>query len=160
MKLIPLTQGKFAIIDNDDFELVSLFKWYLSKQVAVTNIGSEVVDGKRRHFKLLMHRLIMSPEPLLCVHHVNGNGLDNRRSNLRVCTKQENNRAFRIKSKGKTSIYRGVCWDAKRVKWKAYIEFDGVLHNLGRFEEETQAAQAYNLRALNVFGEFAHLNKV
>lgn len=161
MKAIKLTNGGEVIVDDSDYPLLSQFPWYGFK---TGRLGNRVPIVKlkvgRKWLNVTMHRLLLLPSTELCVHHVNGNSLDNRRENLRVCTKTENNRAFRRKTPGATSCYRGVCWDQRRKKWKAYIETGGKLRNLGRFDTELDAARTYNEVAKILFGDFAHLNTV
>jgi hypothetical protein len=161
MKQIPLSQGKFAIVDDEDFERVIQFKWsYIggyAKRAVVRN------DGKRRLYPL--HRFIMglSPEDDLMVDHVNFDKLDNRKENLRVCTKGQNNYNHGPKDRlGKsTSKYKGVSYKPDlRYKWRARIGIDGVEHILGYFPTEEDAALAYNKAAVKFFGEFAWLNDV
>lgn len=160
MKLIKLTQGKYAKVDDEDFEWLNQFKWCASSKkkklnyfMAVTNIS---IGGKGK--QLSMSRLIMGEPNNLMVDHVNHNSLDNRRSNLRICSRGENNRNQR-KTKGQ-SRFKGVVWYKPLNKWKAQLTKQGKCHYLGYFSLEKEAALAYNLKALELFGEFAHLNKV
>ena len=89
--------------------------------------------------------------------HRNGNGLDNRRANLRICTLSENRMSSR-KREGCSSQYKGIAWDKYRQKWQAYINVDGKRQHLGRFEDEREAARAYDQAAKKRFGNFARLN--
>ena len=166
MREIPLTKGKFALVDDKDFELVSQFKWqhYTNKR------GHEyATTGKRRHplprlfFK--MHRLILGVKKGEVVDHIDGNGLNNTRANLRVCTMAENSRhrlrknsSNRNRSKP-TSIYKGVYRiDTKQPRWVAAIGCDRKTNYLGCFPSELEAAAAYDRAALRLFGKFASLN--
>lgn len=155
MKQIPLTQGKVTIIDDEDYELASLHKWYAHKGCntfyARTNVYKE---GKRTITSL--HQLIMGTFPGKNVDHINGDGLDNRKENLRVCTTQENSRNSHY-VKG-SSVYKGISFNKKRQKWQASIKFNGTNKFLGYFAEEIMAAQAYDRAASEYFGEFAKLN--
>lgn len=157
MKKIPLTQGKFAIVDDEDYELVSQYKWLLSKQSK--NCEYAVITKRPR---LRMHRLIMGlvPGDGLIVDHINGNGRDNRRANLRVCTHVENIR--NMATKGGSSLFRGVTRrNQKRgTKWIAQIMVNRKQYYLGIFNTPIDAAKAYNTAAKNFFGEFARLNDV
>ncbi len=156
MREIKLSQGQVALVDDADFDMVSKHKWYATKSA----FGYRASTHLTRKLKCQLHRFIMNPPSDMCVHHANGDPLDNRRDNLVVCTKAENNRGFRRKSLGKSSRYRVVCWSKEKLKWKAYIEFDGRLKNIGMYATEEAAAAAYNGWASLVFGEFAHLNAV
>lgn len=152
MKQIPLTQNKVALVDDEDWELVSQYKWYAHKCdnqfYARTNIYKE---GKRT--LLSMHQLLTGGK---LIDHINGNGLDNRRENLRPCTTQQNgqNSTSRIG----TSSYKGVSFDARRNKWFARIYVEKKNKFLGYFADEKIAAIAYNKAATEYFGEFAKLN--
>ena len=103
-----------------------------------------------------MHNVIMKPSEGFIVDHINGNGLDNRRSNLRIVTRQQN--TFNSVHKGGTSKYKGVALDKESGLWRAYIAKDGKRTWLGRFPDELSAAIAYDKAAKDMFGEYAKLN--
>ncbi len=151
MKEILLTQGKVAIVDDEDFEWLNQWKWCAKK-------GPNTSYAKRAT-QLYMHRLILSAEKGMFVDHINGNGLDNRRENLRVCTHAENMRNSKLSIKN-TSGYKGVYWCKKRSLWIANIQNNGKVKNLGGFKIKELAARAYNEAAHNFHGEFARLNNV
>lgn len=143
-KLIPLTKGKFAKVDNEDFDRVKEICWRYS-------------CGYAGSFDIQMHRFIMNTPKGMHTDHINHDTLDNRKSNLRICTHQENlmnqsNQMF------KTSKYKGVFWDKARCKWRAEIVFNNKSIYLGRFENEINAAMSYNKKAIELFGEFANVN--
>lgn len=148
---IPLTQGKFALIDEEDFEEVSRYRWHV--------VG--VKDGKpyamNRMNRLFMHRLIAKPPPGKLVDHRNCDGLDNRRGNLRIATKSLNTANQRPK-RGGTSKYKGVYRPRPNGLWAAYITKDQKRTHLGSFLIEEEAARAYDAAALELFGEFARIN--
>lgn len=155
---IPLTQGKFALIDAADLPLVEGYTWYAQQNRGTWYAATTtpIVPRKQRKH-LSMHRLILGldtgdPE----VDHKNWNGLDNRRANLRIATGHQNQGNTRKSKAGLTSQYKGVSWD--RGRWKAYIKMDGKHVHLGRFTSEIEAARAYNRAALEYFGEFANIN--
>ncbi len=103
-----------------------------------------------------MHRFIMKPAEGLVVDHIDGNGLNNTRANLRICTYQQN--ICNRKGWGKDSKYKGVCWDIYNKKWRAQINFNRECRYLGVFEDEIEAAKEYDKHAKKLFGEFAYLN--
>jgi hypothetical protein len=153
---IPLTQNKVALIDDEDWKLISQHKWHARKQnktfYAATNIS--IGNGKQKIIR--MHRLIMQALPGQEVDHKNNNGLDNRKDNLRFCTRTQNHQN-RKNTRG-TSEYKGVAWRNSRNKWMAYIVHDKKQTFLGYFSSEEDAAKEYDKAALKYFGEFARLN--
>ena len=165
MNKIELTQGKSAIVDAEDFDRVSEFKWHYLKVATgyahrKQHIGYK--DGKRIRKNIYMHRFIIGVEDSkVHVDHINHDTLDNRKSNLRLCTNAENSRNQKIR-KGGSSKYKGVYkYSDNRVKpFKAKIQFNYKTINLGYFATEREAAIAYNKAALHYFGEFALLNDV
>lgn len=146
MKQIPLTQNKFAIVDDEDFDFLSKYKWYF------TNSGYACHSAKKE----LMHCLIMG-NPIEDIDHINRNRLDNRKSNLRLATRSQN--LFnRPKQKNNKSGFKGVTFDKYRLKWIAQCCLNGKLHHLGRFEWKKDAAEAYNKFVSEQVGEYAHIN--
>lgn len=156
MKTIPLTQGFSAIIDDEDFELVSKHKWHVhhsgKNHYAVANVT--LPDGRRTTIQ--MHALILG-NPGSITDHKDGDGLKNTRSNLRPCTHQQNifNQGVQAHV-SKTSRYKGVHLFEK--KWLARIMINKKMNHLGSFENESDAARAYDRAAKELFGEFARLN--
>ncbi len=156
MKILLLTQGKIALIDDKDFLLVSEYKWRACKNrdtyYAMAHIRK---NGKRTG--LSMHRLILNAPEEMETDHINHNGLDNRRCNLRLVTHQQNhfNRKGNINSSSK---YKGVYWNKRDKKWQVHIWIDYKNHYLGRFDDEQKAAWAYDEAAKKLFGEYACLN--
>jgi len=159
MKKIPLTQGQFALVDDEGFEELSKFKWYVRKfngrYCAARSSGK--IDGK--YSALLMHREILGLKPGdgLVGDHINHNTLDNRRNNLRVCTQTQNLRN-RTSRKGSSSKFLGVNWDKTNKKWRAQIKSSGKSVYLGCFDSELKAAKTYDEAAFEHYGEFANLN--
>jgi len=151
-KLIPLTQGKFAIVDAADYDWLNQYKWHVIKYKN-TSYARTQKNGK----SIRMHRLITGAPSHLLVDHRDSNGLNNRRSNLRPCTHQENvyNRRPRP---GSTSRYKGVYRKKTSKKYVANIRNNGKILFLGRFDDEIEAAIAYDIKAMELFGEFAYLN--
>ena len=154
MKYIPLTQGKFTIVDDEDYGWLSRYKWYALKSkhtwYACRYI---VVKGKTK--SILMHREILKVPKNLLTDHKNHKGYDNQKCNLRVCTYFQNqqNRAKNIRSK-----YKGMYWDNSHHKWRGQIRCNGKKYFLGYFTDEIKAARAYDDKARELFGEFAATN--
>ena len=154
MKIIKLTQNKKAIVDNKDFKLLNKFKWiYLSagRGYAVTYINNKLI---------LMHRLILNPSFQKEIDHRNGNGLDNRRCNIRICEHKDNMRNRKLQ-KNNTSGFKGVSLFKKKsgwTKWRAAVQVNGKKICLGFFDNLEEAAKTYNEGAIKYFGEFAKLN--
>lgn len=160
MKLIPLTQDKFAIVDDDDYDFLMQWKWHLhGGKNSWYAARSAKLPCKNKQSTILMHRIILGVGNGEFVDHINGDKLDNRRSNLRRCNLVQNaqNRKPLIKS---TSKYLGVSKDKTRDKWRAMIVVDNKKLWLGRFDSEEDAANAYNQMAKIHFKEFANLNKL
>ncbi len=156
MMEIPLTDGKVAIVDNEDFEFLSQWKWRFHKGYADRNFN--YAGGKRKC--MLMHRVIAMTPDGMETDHINGNKLDNRRCNLRVCYRSEN-RFNQGKYNGDHhSQYKGVTWHKTWRKWQAQIRIDGKTKFLGKFDSEIAAALAFNEIAKQYHGEFAKLNEV
>lgn len=152
-KNIPLTKGKIALVDDDDYEWLYIFKWRWQPIHGIPGYAVRTSNGNR----LYMHRVILN---LTCenkveVDHINGNGLDNRRCNLRICNRMQNRRNCRPQSLN-TSGYKGVYHSRK--KWRARIEVSGKKIDLGTYETAEEAAIAYDQAAKFYQGEFAWLN--
>jgi len=149
---IPITQGFVAIISACDYELVSRFRWRILKTGATNYAQSGGGHGKE---SILMHRLILGHcvDGKVCDHR-DGNGLNNKRSNLRPATHAQN--IANSKRRIATSKYRGVSWCKDRNKWMANIFINGKTVNLGRYSTELQAWAAYLKAAKKRYGQFVY----
>lgn len=158
MKKIPLYgvhgAGKFAIVDDDDFESLNQFKWHLCKGYAgrIEYLGRENKQSIRRG--VFIHRVVTGAEPGQHTDHINGNKLDNRKSNLRACNRFQNLQNIGISKRNKSG-YKGVHWHKKAGKWVAEINAFGQRHYLGLFTELEQAAQAYKRKSQELHKEFS-----
>ena len=157
MKRIELTQGQFALVDNEDYEELNKWKWHAYKNryggfAAIRN------KGKWPHQQgVSMHRAVMGYPKGLQVDHRNHNTLDNRKSNLRICTNSQNS-MNRVLYENTSSQYKGVYRNKNAKKWRTCIEHNGKKIHLGLFTNEVEAAKTYNKAAKELFGEFAYLN--
>lgn len=151
--LIPLSRGTYAIIDTDNLRTLNLYRWFLASHKTGTRYARRFKNGQT----IYMHREIMNAPAGMEIDHINGNGLDNRSANLRICTKAQNQQNSK-KRTGKSSVFKGVCWEKDRKKWKASIVVNKKQIRIGRFISEIDAAKAYDVEALYYFGEFARTN--
>lgn len=155
MKLIPLSQGKFAMVDDEDFEAMNAFKWYARKDHNTFYAGRAVTVAPNKQKNLFMHRELMVATGK--VDHRDGNGLNNQRHNLRPATTRQNGQN-RKKFSPASSKFKGVHWHIRDKKWQARIKAAGQRNQIGYFKTEIGAAQAYDAAARKYFGEFANLN--
>lgn len=157
---VPITKGKFAIVDDADYESVSKWKWaYCRDGYARRTKYIGVVDGKEKSRKIAMHREITNAAIGMEVDHINMDRLDNRRENLRVCTTTQN-KMNRKSYSGSISKYKGVGWRKDTKKWVGRIVVNKKQKILGNFKSEIEAAKAYNEAAIKMFGKFARLNMI
>ena len=146
MKIIKTAKGQEIKVDDDDFEKLSKYTWHVSRYVQT----SEPRENGRQT-RPMMHRIILNAQAGQLVDHINHDRLDNQKYNLRICDHQQN--AFNSrKAKNKSSKYKGI--------WRAKIRHNQNYIGLGSHETEEEAAIAYNLKAKELFGEFAYLNKI
>ena len=158
MKEIYLANGKgIALVNNEDYEMLSKYKWQnnqMGKGYAITSIK---INNK--YSNKYMHQFLIDVSDGYEIDHIDNNGLNNQRDNLRVVTHRQN-MMNKVKYKNSTSIYKGVCWHKQNKKWQASIRLDKKLHYLGYFIDEKDAAIAYNIKAKELFKEYAYLNEV
>ena len=150
MKKIKLTQGKHALVDDEDYLFISQWKWFFNK-------GYAFRSTKNPAKTIPMHRAILCPPIGTFCDHINGNGLDNRRKNLRVCSNSENQMNRRIPSNNKSG-YKGVFWHGKDKIWISVLKINKKAVYLDRCTRKIDAAKSYDVGALKYFGEFARLN--
>ena len=160
MRVIPLTQGKCGIVDDEDFGWVSQWKWYVQKnRNTFYAMRKTNKDGKRA--TILMHREIVKPPKNMKTDHRDYDGLNNQRCNLRLATSLQNVHNRRKQTgllRPGTSKYKGVCRDFYKHKWLTRITVEGRRFHLGRFDNEEDAARIYDAAAQKFFGEFAKIN--
>ncbi len=154
VKEIALTRGYVALVDDEDFDYLKQWSWYAFLQPNGRVYGKRTSRENGVQKSLLMHRVLLDITSKLDVDHINHNGLDNRRNNLRVCTRSQNianQRAFRGKSR-----YKGV--SPGSYGFCVRIGVTGKIKQVGFFKNEIEAAKAYDKAAFELYGEFAHLN--
>ena len=157
MKQIKLTQGKVTLVDDEDYEYLNQFKWFTAKNrnafYAVRVLPRK--DGKR--ITIWMHRVILNTPIGMETDHIDHNGLNNTKVNLRVCSRTENG-MNRCNNRNSASQYKGVCWNKQNTKWTAGIRINGKLKYLGYFDSEIEAAKCYDQAAILHQSGFANLN--
>jgi hypothetical protein len=147
MKELPISKGYVALVDDEDFERLSQFRWFVTKRHGTIYASTTI----------MLHKMVLrsfSSEPL--IDHKNHNGLDCQKENLRTASHSLNG-ANRRKTKG-TSRFKGVSWDKRKQLWRAQIGKNYKTTFLGWFKNETDAAKAYDTAAVAFFGEFALIN--
>jgi len=153
MKKIKLTQGKYSIVDNEDFDYVNQYKWHLSDSRGKLYARR---GDKRKKYRSI-HRLILNCPDDKEPDHINGDGLDNRKSNLRIADRFQNTQNALIR-KDSVSGFKGVNFSKRSNKWRAYIQYKKKNSHIGFFETKEEAAYVYDQFAMQLHGEFAKLN--
>lgn len=158
MKQILLTQNKFALVDDDVFEHLNQFKWHARKRVN-TFYAYRSIRLENKCTQISIHRQILklSYKDGKQIDHIDRNGLNNQRLNLRICTNQQNHFNQRPR-KNTSSKLKGVSWYKRGGKWQAKIGYNGKQIHLGFFLNEIDAAKAYDRAAQKYFREFSRLN--
>jgi hypothetical protein len=149
LRYIALTKGKFATVDAADYEWLNQFRWHATGTHG-RYYAATVINGK----SISMHRMIMNPPPGKVTDHMDGNGMNNSRANMRNCTRQQNRHNTR--PTGKSSRFIGVY--RRGDKWIVKITRQGEYFYLGPFDSEIEAAKARDKKAVELFGEYAWLN--
>jgi hypothetical protein len=153
VRCIPLTQGLYAMVDASDYGWLSLYNWCAKKD------GHTYYASRRHNGRLIyMHQEIMLPADGYVVDHINGEGWDNRRGNMRNCTRAQNGCNRRKQKTPCTSQYKGVRRDKKTGRCCARIRYNGVPICLGTFATDLEAARAYDRAARQYHGQYARLN--
>lgn len=155
MKEIKLTQDKVALVDDEDFDYLNQWKW-------CAHFNQFLFYAERRVGKkiLKMHRVIIGvTDPDIKIDHKDGDGLNNQRGNLRKATDAQN-LCNKIKKLNTTSKYKGVHLEKFTGRWRAEVQYLGKKIRIGRFDDEVDAALAYNEAAKVIQGEFARLNAI
>lgn len=147
---LPLSQGKVAVIDFEDFEKVRGLKWH-AVSIGRNFYAARNVRVGNKQTTVFLHRVITDCPPDLEVNHIDGDGLNDRRYNLQPCTHQQHALARQRKRKNASSIYRGVSWCKQNKRWQAQIAKNGKHIHIGRFDSEEAAARAYDAKAAELF---------
>lgn len=157
-----MLDGNTCYIDDDDFWILSKKTWRVytgpagNKYIRAASSIWKCKELKTRKVTWFhLHREILKPLATMQVDHINGNGLDNRKNNLREATSRQNKQNMK-KIKRNTSGYKGVTWCKDRGKWAAYIKSESKSMFLGRFKTPTEAHEAYKTKAAELFGEYAN----
>lgn len=142
-----------VMVDDEDYNYLNQFNWQVDKNSCVSTHTNSLLDSR------LIHRVIMKPPVGVEIDHIDGNRLNNQKSNLRFATSSQNkiNRGAR---KDNCSGYKGVSWHKQRNRWTARIMVNGKYKHLGLFTDILEAAKAYNHNAFKHYGEYAWLNKI
>lgn len=160
MKEILLSQGLTTQVDDEDYEMLMKGSKWCARDGRNTKYAVRRCKKNGYCSVVRLHRYIMGvvDNPDVVVDHIDGNGLNNQRSNLRICTQQQN--TFNQPSRGGSSIYRGVSWEKRRKNWISEIYLNGKKKYLGSFKTQEKAAEAYNKAAELYYGSFARLNNI
>lgn len=150
MKIIPLNKGKEALVDDEDFDMLSRYHWYCDVHGYVRTSTP---------YKMYMHRLIMNPPKNMQIDHSDNNRLNNQRSNLRICSESQNRMNAQLRKTSKSG-YKGVSWTTEKQRWKVQLRKDGKNVVSKYFQDKHEAARYYNQKAIEFFGDYAWLNTI
>lgn len=151
---VPLTRGMQAVIDASDACLVGGINWQARTSGQTTYAMSSKQTGPKTWIARIMHRMIVSAPDGMQVDHIDGDGLNNRRSNLRIVTAAQNAQNVGTRRNNKSGI-KGVCWHKAKGKWDASITVNRKFIHLGQFAKIEDAASAYTEASVRLHGEFA-----
>jgi len=158
MKQIFLSQDKVALVDDEDYLIACQYRWYAVKG-KYTWYATTRQKNNGEMKTLYLHRIIMRAKEGIEVDHIDGDGLNCIRENMRLCTALDNNRNRRIQ-RGNKSGYKGVRWDSRLEKWRSEISVKNKVTHLGVFIQKKDAGLAYNEAAKLYYGDFAKLNNI
>lgn len=161
MKRIDVSTKKYpntyTLVDDDDYEYLNQWKWHTIKTSNSQYVNRTVFINKKKTYNSMARKIMKAPKGMV-VDHINGNTLDNRKQNLRICTIQQN--SWNKKKQNSLYKYKGVQLRKDRGNWRACITYNNKFISLGSFKTELEAAKAYNTKALELYGEYAKLNKI
>lgn len=158
MRKIKLSQGKYAIVDDEDFKQLNKHKWHYA--LYKKGKGYAKSNNHKGFPKLIrMHRIIMNAKKGQEVDHINGNTIDNRKSNLRIVTRSQNMMNTGLRNTN-TSGYKGICFDKRYKRWCSYTWKNGKQIYLGSSKSKKQAAIIYNIGVEKYHGSYALLNRI
>jgi hypothetical protein len=149
MREIPLTKGRITIVDDEDYDYLIQWRWCYSIRGYAMRRSSK--KGTRTHF--IMHRVILDTPTGMLTDHINGNKLDNRRCNLRICTGSQNNMNSRLSTRNTTG-FKGIYFDKQRCRWRATVRANKNIYRIGYYKQKEDAVEAYESKAKELFGEF------
>jgi hypothetical protein len=151
MKKIFLNNKCFTLVDDEDFDSLNQFNWFV-----VNGYARRQKKIKGVPIRIYLHRVVTNCPDNFCVDHINGNRLDNRKENLRICTKADNQKHSKLIIKTNTSGFRGIV--PQKNRWRARISLDNKTRHIGYYDTKQEAAKAYNKIAREYYKEFATLN--
>ncbi len=155
---IKLTRGKYAIVDAEDFEKLNQYKWHCTYNgYACRSVYISGIKNKKQVY-VFMHNTVCPAPAGKITDHVNRNKLDNRKANLRPATQKQNVWNRRIKKENRKTQYNGIMWRRDRKKWRVRLTINGRQRTFGHYDDEIEAAKAYDEMAKKYRGDFAVLN--
>jgi len=154
MKEIQLSQGKVALVDDEDFEMLNRYKWSAMRGANTYYAYTHIILESGKRTSIAMHRVIMQTPVGYETDHRDRNGLNNQRFNLRICTHSQNQGNRKI-STNSSSGYKGIVWSKRDAVWQASIVYRCNKVHIGYFKSKDEAILARNSRAKELFGEFA-----
>ncbi len=157
MKKISLSQGKNAIVDDEDFDYLNQWKWYAREDYQAFYASRNLRMGNGKRKTISIHNILMGKKRGKVIDHINNNGLDNRKENLRFCTNRENTWNQR-KKYGQSSRFKGVSWSSLKKLWIVQITLNGKVIKLAECKNERKAGKIYDTYATKMFGKFALIN--
>lgn len=156
---IQLTKGETAIVDADDYDRVSIYRWHVSRNSRIHYARRSGVDPKTgKKTTQYLHRFILDYHGQSQIDHIDNDGLNCRKYNLRVATVSQNQMNRYSRNKNNTSGYKGISWHAGAGRWRARVHINGRRKHIGFFGSPEAAAKAYDTVIKEMHGDFARLN--